>query len=193
MNSIGKIIAPFCVQAITGRSIHAVTEKELLGQYSVLFFYPLDFTFVCPTEINALQAAHEDFVARGAKVYAISVDSVHAHRAWLETPRARGGIAGASFTLISDMQRQLTSSLGVLNEDGVALRATFILDKEARVQHASVNNLSFGRNIAEIIRMIDAIQFVEQHGDSVCPANWQAGSATLKPDQASLEKYMTDN
>lgn len=192
MSLIGKKVPAFNVSAVRENNITALSDKEMLGHLSVLFFYPLDFTFVCPTEIHALQAKMNAFKERHAQVYAISVDSVHSHRAWLNTPRNRGGIQGVTFTLISDIQRQLATMFDVLDEDeGVALRGTFILDKDNVVQHASVNNLSFGRNVDEIIRMLDAISFVEEHGDSVCPANWTPGEQTMQPTPESVASYLS--
>lgn len=190
MNLIGKKSPAFNVSAIKQGTITTLSDKELLGHYSVLFFYPLDFTFVCPTEIHALQEKMTEFEKRHARVYAISVDSIHSHRAWLATPKSKGGIAGVTYTLISDMQRQLAAAYGVLDEEeSVALRGTFVLDKENVVQHANINNLSFGRNVDEIIRMLDAITFVEQHGDSVCPANWVAGEKTMQPTPEGVKTY----
>lgn len=193
MSLIGKKVPAFNVSAVRETSIMTLSDKEMLGHYSVLFFYPLDFTFVCPTEIHALQEKMNQFKERNTNVYAISVDSVHSHRAWLNTPRNKGGIQGATFTLVSDLQRELATMFDVLDEqEGIALRGTFILDKENVVQHASINNLSFGRNIDEIIRMIDAISFVEEHGDSVCPANWTPGEKTMQPTSESVASYLSE-
>ena len=193
MNLIGKKTPAFNLPAIKEGAINNLSEKDLLGSYSVFFFYPLDFTFVCPTEIHALQAKMSEFDKRGARVFAISVDSIHAHRAWLNTPKNSGGVAGVTYTLVSDMRRELTEAFGVLDqEEGVALRGTFILDRENVVQHASINNLSFGRNIDEIIRMVDAISFVEEHGDHVCPANWSAGEKTMQATPESVSSYLRE-
>lgn len=190
MNLIGKKVPSFSVQAIEKNRSFTLSDSDLQGGYTVLFFYPLDFTFVCPTEIHALQTKMADFEKRGARVLAISVDSIHAHRAWLHTPKAKGGIEGVTYALVSDMQRTLARAFDVLDEEeGVALRGTFILDKDNVVQHATVNNLSFGRNIDEIIRMIDAIQFVEKNGDHVCPANWAQGEKTMQPTADGVEEY----
>ncbi|MDQ5890250.1 MAG: peroxiredoxin 2/4 [Candidatus Dependentiae bacterium] len=192
MNSIGKRIAPFRVKAITGGTIRTMSDSDLLGSYTVLFFYPLDFTFVCPTEIHALQEKMSEFGARDVRIYAISVDSIHAHRAWLEMPKERGGIAGVTFTLISDINRQLALAFNVLNdEESVALRGTFILDKENVLQYASINNLSFGRSIDEIIRVVDAISFIEKHGNQACPANWSAGKKTMNQSAEGVIEYFT--
>lgn len=193
MNLIGKKCPSFNVSAIKEGSIITLSDKELLGHYSVMFFYPLDFTFVCPTEIHALQAKMEELEKRDVRVYAISVDSIHSHRAWLSTPKSKGGVQGVTYTLISDMQRQLTEGFGVLDEqDGVALRGTFILDRENVVQHMTINNLSFGRNMDEIVRMVDAIRFVEENGDQVCPANWVSGEKTMQATPESTAAYLKD-
>lgn len=194
MNLIGKKCPSFNVSAIKEGTIMSLSDKELLGHYSVLFFYPLDFTFVCPTEIHALQAAMAELEKRDVRVFAISVDSIHSHRAWLATPKNKGGIEGVTYTLISDMQRQLAQGFGVLDDqDGVALRGTFILDRENVVQHMTINNLSFGRNIDEIIRMVDAIRFVEEHGDHVCPANWVSGAQTMHATPESVASYLSSD
>lgn len=190
MNLIGKKVPAFTVEAIEKNRTFTLSDTDLLGGYSVLFFYPLDFTFVCPTEIHALQAKMAEFEKRGARVFAISVDSIHAHRAWLHTPKAKGGIEGVTYTLVSDLQRSLARAFEVLDEEeGVALRGTFILDKDNVVQHATINNLSFGRNIDEIVRMIDAMQFVEANGDHVCPANWAQGEKTMNPTADGVKEY----
>lgn len=190
MTLIGKQAPAFTVQAFQNNQTTTVSDSDLRGSYSVLFFYPLDFTFVCPTEIHALQEKIGEFEQRGTNVYAISVDSVHAHRAWANTPKNKGGIQGVTYTLLSDMQRTLARAFDVLDEEeGVALRGTFILDKENVIQHASINNLSFGRNIDELVRMIDAIQFVEKNGDHVCPANWSQGKKTMTPSAEGVETF----
>jgi len=190
MNSIGKQIAPFSVKALVDGDVITLTDADLHGRYSVLFFYPLDFTFVCPTEIHALQEKINEFTERRADVYAISVDSIHAHRAWLEMPKAQGGIAGTTFPLVSDINRELTTAFNVLHQqDGVAFRGTFILDEENVLQHISVNNLSIGRSVEEMLRILDALSFVEAHGDKVCPANWTKEKPVMTASASGLVDF----
>lgn len=190
MRFVGHEAPHFSCQALVNGVEKTVKLEDLAGSYTVLFFYPLDFTFVCPTEMHALQAKIEEFKKRDCQVYGISIDSIHAHRAWLETPKKQGGIQGISYPLISDIHRTLARSFDVLDEEeGVALRGVFILDKDNIVQHELVNNLPLGRNIDEIIRTLDAIQFVDKHGDQVCPANWTEGEETMSPDQTGLDTY----
>ena len=192
MSLIGKKSPSFNVQAIKNGTITSLSDKDLLGKYTVLFFYPLDFTFVCPTEIHALEAKSEEFAKRDAEVFAISVDSIHSHRAWLNTPRSEGGVQGITYTLLSDLNRVMTNAFDVLDEnEGVSLRATFILDRNNVIQHAMINNLSFGRNVDEIIRTLDAISFVEENGEHVCPANWQPGETTMKPTAEGVKDFFT--
>lgn len=194
MNFIGKPLPPFSLKGYCDGSEITMTDRDLQGQYSVLFFYPLDFTFVCPTELIALQDAAAEFASRNARVYAISIDSVHSHRAWCHTPRNQGGVEGVSYPLLSDMHRDLARMLGIYNEsEGVALRATFIVDTDNVVQHVSVNNLPFGRNVSEILRLIDAITFVKMHGDQVCPANWEKGKKTLSPTSEGVAEYLSQD
>jgi peroxiredoxin (alkyl hydroperoxide reductase subunit C) len=158
----------------------------------VLFFYPLDFTFVCPSELIALDMMMPEFEMRNAAVASISIDSQYTHLAYKNTPRDLGGIGPVRFPMISDITRKLASHFQVLNHDGVALRATIITDKNGIVRHYSVNDLPIGRNIGEIIRTIDAIEHHAQHGE-VCPANWSQGKAAITPTQEGIILYLQDN
>ncbi len=191
MSQIGKTIPAFHCEVVANSNITTISDVDLRGKYTVLFFYPLDFTFVCPTEIHALQEALPEFESRNCSVYGVSVDSVHTHRAWLTTPKNEGGVQGVTFPLISDLQRVLSEQCDVLDESGVAQRATIILDTENVIQHISVNNLSLGRNVSEIIRTLDAIKFVAEHGENVCPANWQQGDEVIEPTHESVTKYLS--
>lgn len=194
MALIGKKVPAFTLPAVQGNRITTISEKDLLGHYSILFFYPFNFTFVCPTEMHALQARMGSFAQRNVEVYALSVDSVHAHLAWLDKPKEKGGIQGVDYTLLSDLHRDLAVALGVFDEEvGAALRATFLLDKNGVIQHVSINNLGFGRNIDELIRLVDALQFIEEHGDQVCPAGWQKGEKTLRPTQEGVIEYFSNH
>ena len=165
--------------------------QDFDGKYKVVFFYPLDFTFVCPTEIHAFQQMLPEFEKRNAEVFGVSVDSVYTHLAWLNTPKATGGIEGVTYPLISDINKTLSKEYGVLDEkQGVAFRGVFILDKDNCVQSMTVNNLGLGRNISEIIRTLDALQHFEKHGE-VCPANWTVGSKAMKPTDDGLKEYFS--
>ncbi len=164
----------------------------LKHRVGVLFFYPLDFTFVCPSELIALDAKMSEFEKRNAAVASISIDSQYTHLAYKNTPRDKGGIGNVRYPMISDINKKLASSFQVLNPAGVALRATIITDKNGVIKHYSVNDLPIGRNIDEIIRIIDAIEHHATHGE-VCPANWSQGKAAIKPTQEGIVSYLKDN
>lgn len=159
------------------------------GKCVVLFFYPLDFTFVCPSEIIAFDKALAKFKKKGAEVLGVSVDSHYTHLAWKKTPRAAGGIGPISYPLISDLDKNISRSYGVLLNDRVALRGLFLIDKKGVVRHALINDLPLGRNVDEALRLVDALQFIETHGE-VCPANWREGEEAMKPTAAGVAEYL---
>ena len=159
------------------------------GQYVVLFFYPLDFTFVCPSEIIAFDKKVEEFKNRNCQVIGASVDSHFTHLAWKNTPRTEGGIGNVQFPLVADLTKSISAEYGVLLEGGVALRGLFLIDKEGIVRHALVNDLPMGRNVDEALRVLDALQFTEEHGE-VCPANWNAGDEAMKPTAEGVASYL---
>jgi peroxiredoxin (alkyl hydroperoxide reductase subunit C) len=169
----------------------SVTEYGKDG-YTVVFFYPLDFTFVCPTEIVAFHKSVKQFEERGCKVVAASVDSVFSHAAWRRTALNDGGIGEVDFPMVSDMQHKLSSELGILNPDGVTYRASYLLDKEGVVRHMVINDLPLGRSVNEMLRMVDALAFHEQHGE-VCPANWKNGEEGMNADRESTGAYLAKN
>jgi len=159
----------------------------------VLFFYPLDFTFVCPTEIISMSDRMEEFELRNAQVLGVSVDSQFSHIAWRNTPRKKGGIGEITYPLVSDLDKSISRQYGVLVEKpGIALRGLFIIDKLGKIRHITINDLPLGRNVDEVLRVLDAIQFNEKHGE-VCPANWKQGDKGMKPDQKGLENYAQAN
>lgn len=159
--------------------------------YVVLFFYPLDFTFVCPTEIIAFSDKVEEFKRRGVELLSCSVDSQFTHLAWKNTPRTEGGLGQIGYPMLADLNKKIATDYGVLLDAGIALRGLFLIDKKGIVQHAVINNLPLGRNIDEALRMVDALQFFENNGQ-VCPANWQEGDQGIKPNpQASKEFFST--
>jgi peroxiredoxin (alkyl hydroperoxide reductase subunit C) len=164
---------------------------DMRGKYVVLFFYPLDFTFVCPTEIIEFNRKLDEFKERGAEVIGVSVDSHFSHLAWKNTPVDQGGIGDIQYPLVADLKKQISRDYGVLLEGGgVALRGTFLIDKEGVVKHAVVNDLGLGRNIDEAIRMVDALKHHEQYGE-VCPANWNKGDDAMKPTADGVASYLS--
>ncbi len=187
---VQKPAPDFTAQAVMpDGSIKELKLSDYRGKYVVLFFYPLDFTFVCPTEVIAFSDRIEEFKQRNTEVIGISVDSVYTHTAWRNTPRKKGGIGEITYPLVADLNKRISQSYGVLLEDaGVALRGLFILDREGILKHITVNDLPIGRNVDEVLRVIDAIQFCEEHGE-VCPANWEKGKEGMKPDPKGLEEY----
>ena len=164
--------------------------SDLRGKYVVLFFYPLDFTFVCPSEIIAHHRRVEEFNKRGVEVVGVSIDSQFTHHAWRNTPVDKGGIGQIDFPLVADVQHKIAQAYGVEHpEAGVALRGSFLIDKDGIVRHQVVNDLPLGREVDEMIRLVDALQFTEEHGE-VCPAGWQKGDEGMKPDAAGVADYL---
>ncbi len=159
-------------------------------KYVVLFFYPLDFTFVCPTEIIAFDEKLDEFEKRDTQVIGVSVDSEYSHFAWRNTPRNRGGIGQIRYPLVSDITKRISRDYGVLFDESVALRGLFLIDKEGVVRHCVINDLPLGRSVDEAIRMVDALRFHEQHGE-VCPANWKEGQEAMKPTPEGVAEYLS--
>jgi peroxiredoxin (alkyl hydroperoxide reductase subunit C) len=189
---VGKMAPSFRAKAvIQGKIVDDFSLSHYLGQYVVFFFYPLDFTYVCPTEIMSFQEAQGALEKRGAQVVGCSVDSAHAHLAWCSLPPHLGGIEGVSFPLVSDLTKSIASAYHVLKEDeGIAYRGLFILDKEGVIRHQLVNDLPLGRSIDEVLRLLDALIFCETSGD-VCPANWKSGAKTLTPTREGVQAYFS--
>jgi peroxiredoxin (alkyl hydroperoxide reductase subunit C) len=165
--------------------------QKYRGRYVVLFFYPLDLTFVCPSEILAFDHRIDDFRERDCEVIGVSVDSHFTHLAWKNTPVDEGGIAAVRFPLVADLTKQIARDYGILSDDAVALRGTFLIDREGIVRHQIVNDLALGRNIDDVLRTLDALQHSERSGD-VCPANWVKGKDAMKPSPAGVKKYLKD-
>ncbi len=164
---------------------------ENLGEKgAVLFFYPLDFTFVCPSELIAFDHRLEEFTSRGINVIGCSVDSQFSHFAWKNTPINEGGIGQVRYPLVADLTKQIARDYDVLFGDSVALRGSFLIDKDGTVRHAVVNDLPLGRNVDEMLRMIDAMLFTNEHGE-VCPAGWQKGDAGMKADTEGVAEYLS--
>lgn len=186
----GRQAPDFEVTAVKdGQPVEGYTLSQLRGKkYVVLFFYPFDFTFVCPTELHEFEARRAEMEALGAEVIGCSIDSPHAHMAWLNTPKRQGGIEGIKYTLLADVNKTVARAYDVLLPEGMALRATFIIDKEGVVQVQQVNNLSIGRSVEEVVRSLKALQFTEKHGE-VCPANWQEGGEGMAATQEGVKKF----
>jgi peroxiredoxin (alkyl hydroperoxide reductase subunit C) len=165
--------------------------SDLKGRYVVLFFWPLDFTFVCPSEIIAHDHRLEEFKQRGVEVVGVSIDSQFTHFAWRETPVDKGGIGRVKFPMVADTKQEIMNAYDICHpEEGVAMRASFLIDKDGVVQHQQVNNLPLGRNVDEMLRMIDALQFTEEHGE-VCPAGWKKGDEGMKPSADGVATYLS--
>ena len=162
--------------------------SDYKGKYVVLFFYPLDFTFVCPSEIIAFDKAMEKFRAKNCEVIGVSIDSQFTHWAWKNTPVNEGGIGKISYPLVADLDKKISRQYGVLLDEGIALRGTFLIDKEGIIRHAVLNDLPLGRSVDEALRMVDALQFTEKFGE-VCPANWNQGDESMKATDEGLKEY----
>ena len=168
-------------------------KKHVNGKAAVLFFYPLDFTFVCPSELIAFDHRYEEFKKRGVEVVGVSIDSQFTHNAWRNTPTENGGIGAVKYTLAADVKHDIAKAYGIEHpEAGVALRASFLIDKNGVVRHQVVNDLPLGRNIDEMLRMVDALQFHEEHGE-VCPAQWEKGKEGMKDNPEGVAKYLKQN
>jgi peroxiredoxin (alkyl hydroperoxide reductase subunit C) len=163
--------------------------SDYRGKYVILFFYPLDFTFVCPSEIIAFDRALAAFKEKNCEVVGVSIDSQFSHWAWKNTPIKQGGIGNIQYPLVADLDKSISKRYGVLLDAGIALRGTFLIDRDGVVRHAVVNDLPLGRNIDEALRMVDALQFHEQHGD-VCPANWETGKDAMSPTADGVAAYL---
>ena len=182
---VQKEAPAFTSQAVIGGEFKPVSLADYKGKYVVLFFYPLDFTFVCPTEIIAFSDRVADFQQRGVQVLGCSTDSRFSHKAWIDTPRAKGGLGELKYPLLEDLTKSIARDYGVLIEGvGVALRGLFLIDKTGIVRHITINDLSLGRSVDEALRLVDALQHHEKHGE-VCPADWKPGSLALNPKKAS--------
>lgn len=189
---VGRPAPDFTAAAVLADG--SITEEfklsDLKGKYVVLFFYPLDFTFVCPSEILAHDHRVDALKERGVEVIGVSIDSQFTHYAWRNTDPANGGIGPVKFTLVADTKQEIMEAYDVEHpEAGVALRGSFLIDKDGIVQSQQVNNLPLGRNVDEMVRLVDALQFTEEHGE-VCPAGWNKGDEGMKPDADGVADYL---
>ncbi|KAI0531089.1 hypothetical protein KFK09_000641 [Dendrobium nobile] len=171
--------------------VNAVKLSDYIGKkYVILFFYPLDFTFVCPTEITAFSDRYAEFEKLNTEVLGVSIDSVFSHLAWVQTDRKSGGLGDLKYPLVSDVTKSIAKSYEVLISDqGIALRGLFIIDKEGIIQHSTINNLAIGRSVDETLRTLQALQYVQENPDEVCPAGWKPGDKSMKPDPKRSKEY----
>ena len=190
---VGQEAPDFTATAVFDQEFKTIKLSDYRGQYTVLFFYPLDFTFVCPTEIIAFSDRYKEFSTLNTEILGVSVDSEFSHLAWIQTDRKEGGIGDIDYPLVSDIKKEISTAYNVLDPDaGVALRGLFIIDPEGVIQHATVNNLSFGRSVDETLRTLKAIQYVQSHPDEVCPAGWKEGDKTMIPDPVKSKAYFAN-
>lgn len=186
---VGKQAPGFTATAVIGGDFKEISLSEYKGKNVLLFFYPLDFTFVCPTEMHAFQDKLDSFKKLNTEVIGVSIDSQFSHLAWLNTPKEDGGISGVKYPIVADLNKTIARDYDVLKSDeGIAYRGAFLIDKEGMVRHQTVNDLPLGRNIDEFTRLVEALAFHEEHGE-VCPANWKRGDKAMKPDTAGLKSY----
>nr|YP_009732110.1 thiol-specific antioxidant protein [Gracilaria edulis]QHS70524.1 thiol-specific antioxidant protein [Gracilaria edulis]UAD85613.1 2-Cys peroxiredoxin [Gracilaria edulis] len=186
---VGQPAPNFSAIAVYDQEFKNITLSDYLGKYVILLFYPLDFTFVCPTEITAFSDAYQDIESLNTEILGISVDSEYSHLAWLQMERDIGGLGNLNYPLVSDLTKNISSSYNVLTDEGKALRGLFIIDKQGIIQYSLVNNLDFGRSVTETLRILKAIQYVQSHPDEVCPADWQPGQATIVSNPTDSKDY----
>ncbi len=188
---VTKEAPDFTAQAVmAANSFSELSLSSYRGKYVLLFFYPLDFTFVCPSEILAFDRAIASFKEKNCEVLGVSVDSQFSHFAWRNTSINNGGIGNIHFPLVADLDKKISEAYGVLLPAGISLRGLFLIDKSGIVQHQLVNNLPLGRNVDEAIRILDALQFTEKYGE-VCPANWKPGEDGMKPTAQGVAEYLS--
>ena len=189
MSLVTKKAPEFTADAVVGHDFKEISLADYKGKWVVLFFYPLDFTFVCPTEITALSDAYGKFREKGAEVLGCSVDSKFSHLAWVDMPRKKGGLGEIAYPLLADIKKDIARDYGVLLDEGIALRGLFIIDPEGNVAYEVVHDLGIGRNVDEVRRVLTAIQTTRETGE-VCPINWTPGDETMKPDpKGSLDWF----
>lgn len=181
----------FTAQAVLpDNSFGELTLSKYRGKYVMLFFYPLDFTFVCPSEILAFNTRVNEFKEKNCEVIGVSVDSRFTHLAWKNTKVEDGGIGNIQYPLVEDLNKAIARSYGILLNESVALRGLFLIDTKGVVRHSVINDLPLGRSVGEALRILDALQFVETHGGEVCPANWQEGEDAMKASKAGVADYL---
>lgn len=191
---VGKNAPSFTAKAVVnGHIVDNFSLDQYRGKNIVFFFYPLNFTFVCPTELHAFQEKFKEFEARNTQVVACSVDSPYCHHAWLHTPKNKGGIQGITYPIVSDLSKNISRDYDVLLEkEGIAFRGLFLIDCNGMVRHQVINDLPLGRSVDEVLRMVDALNYFEAHGE-VCPANWQQGSKSMQASFEGVENYFASH
>jgi len=188
---VGQEAPDFSATAVYDQEFKEITLSGLRGKWVVLFFYPLDFTFVCPTEITAFSDRYQDFSALNTEILGVSVDSKHCHLAWIQTPRNEGGIGDINYPLVSDLKREICQAYNVLNDDGEADRGLFLINPEGVVMHTTVNKAPVGRNVDETLRILQGYQYVAANPDEVCLANWTPGEKTMLEDPKGSKEYFS--
>ncbi|KNH44934.1 MULTISPECIES: peroxiredoxin [Pseudomonas] len=192
---VGKQAPDFTVPAVLGNGeiVDSFTlSSAIKGKYGLVFFYPLDFTFVCPSELIALDNRMGDFAERNVEVVAVSIDSHFTHNAWRNTPVNNGGIGQVRYTMAADIKQEIMKAYDVQSADGVAFRGAFLIDDKGVVRSQIINDLPLGRNMEELIRLVDALQFHEAHGE-VCPANWKKGDKGMTASTEGVAAYLTEH
>jgi len=188
---VGQEAPDFSATAVYDQEFKEITLSGLKGKWVVLFFYPLDFTFVCPTEITAFSDRYQDFSALNTEILGVSVDSKHCHLAWIQTPRNEGGIGDINYPLVSDLKREICQAYNVLNDDGEADRGLFLINPEGVVMHTTVNKAPVGRNVDETLRILQGYQYGAGNPDEVCPANWTPGEKKMLEDPKGSKEYFS--
>jgi peroxiredoxin (alkyl hydroperoxide reductase subunit C) len=187
---VGLPAPDFTATAVVDQEFKTVSLADYCGKYVVLFFYPLDFTFVCPTEITAFSDRYADFSSRNTEVLGVSVDSQFSHLAWVQTDRKNGGLGDLNYPLVADLKKDIARDYNVLDEEaGIALRGLFIIGPDGVIRHSTINFLPVGRSVDETLRVLQAFQYVDSHPDEVCPANWQPGEKTMNPDPVKSKDF----
>ncbi|EAR18853.1 peroxiredoxin [Synechococcus sp. W2B2] len=188
---VGHQAPDFTATAVVDQEFKEISLSQYRGKYVVLFFYPLDFTFVCPTEITAFSDRYADFSSKNCEILGVSVDSKFSHLAWIQTPRNQGGIGDINYPLVADLNKEIGNAFNILDDEGKALRGLYLIDPDGVIVHATINNLPVGRNVDETLRLLQAFQYVQSNPDEVCPANWTPGSATMLEDPKGSKEYFS--
>ena len=188
---VGHQAPDFTATAVVDQEFKEISLSQYRGKYVVLFFYPLDFTFVCPTEITAFSDRYADFSSKNCEILGVSVDSKFSHLAWIQTPRNQGGIGDINYPLVADLNKEIGNAFNILDDEGKALRGLYLIDPDGVIVHATINNLPVGRNVDETLRLLQAFQYVQSNPDEVCPANWTPGEKTMKPDPKGSKEYFS--
>jgi peroxiredoxin 2/4 len=190
---VGQLAPEFMATAVVDQQFKTVKLSDYQGKYVIILFYPLNFTFVCPTEIIAFSDRYEEFNRLNAEILGISVDSEFSHLAWIQTERKLGGLGDIAYPLISDIKKEISAAYNVLDpETGVALRGLFLIDTEGVLQYATINNMAFGRSVDETLRILQAVRHVQTHPEEVCPVGWQPGDKTMISDPVKSKAYFVE-